>query len=491
MNRVRSLRALVLLSSLCALPGASAAPADLGTHIVLTWNDLGMHCMNQDHDQISILPPYNDLVAQVIRRGDASTLPAIVTNGLTLEYSIPGNTYSVGKTNFWDYDVQLFGVDLPPNVGLTGNGLSGVFDAHAGYFEADGIPVTPFTDAAPTVEDPYQQALVIVKDANDRELTRAWPVIPVSVEVSCVSGGCHSSINNILNMHEDEGGFNPNNTPILCAECHGMTPLTGPSPGSHGWFSRRIHHRHDFIDEDIPGINGCYKCHPGNDTDCLRGTMSTDYGMICQDCHGNMEQVANTISQGRIPWVDEPACRDCHTAQYGEPVGVLYRNATGHGGVRCTGCHGSPHAIFPSREPRDNAVNVALQGHAGTLSDCTVCHGVTPTGAGPHGIASTAVVESELTDGAVELRAFPNPVRSGQTVQLRGRAQTVDGGHLLVFDAAGRTVRHLRANADGGDGMSGQWDGRDGQGNRVAAGVYFVRWSSGTERAAGRVVLLD
>jgi hypothetical protein len=76
-------------------------------------------------------------------------------------------------------------------------------------------------------------------------------------------------------------------------------------------------------------------------------------------------------------------------------------------------------------------------------------------------------------------------------VQLRGRAQTTEGGHLLVFDAAGRTVRHLRASADGGDSMSGEWDGRDGQGNRVAPGVYFVRWSRGAERAAGRVVVLD
>ncbi|MBZ0269756.1 cytochrome c family protein, partial [bacterium] len=362
MNRVRAALCGLLLASGVCFTGAALAAPSLGSHIVLTWNDLGMHCMNQDHDQISILPPYNNLVAQVIRRGDATTLPALVTQGLSLDYSIPGNTYSVGKTNFWDYDVPLFGVDLPPNIGLTGNGLAGVFAEHTGYFEADGIPVTPFTDAAPTVEDPYQQALVIVRDGGGLELTRSWPVIPVSVEVSCVSGGCHGSIQNILDEHEEEGGFHPDNTPILCAECHGSPPLTGPSPGSAGYFSRRIHHKHDFIDQEIPGIEGCYKCHPGVQTDCLRGTMSTDYGMICQDCHGDMEHVSQTIDNGRIPWVEEPACRDCHTAQFGEPVGVLFRNATGHGGVRCTGCHGSPHTIFPSREPRDNAVHIALQG---------------------------------------------------------------------------------------------------------------------------------
>ena len=55
-------------------------------------------------------------------------------------------------------------------------------------------------------------------------------------------------------------------------------------------------------------------------------------------------------------------------------------------GSYCEACHGSPHAILPSIEPNDNIQNIALQGHAGTLSDCTVCHATVPDGAGPHGI---------------------------------------------------------------------------------------------------------
>jgi len=105
--------------------------------------------------------------------------------------------------------------------------------------------------------------------------------------------------------------------------------------------------------------------------------------MICPDCRGTMANVASTIRNGRIPWLEEPACSSCHTSRYGEPAGKLYRNSRGHGGVMCTGCHNSPHAIFPSREENDNQVMVDLQGHAGTLSDCTVCHGITPSGDGP------------------------------------------------------------------------------------------------------------
>ena len=142
---------------------------------VLAANDLGMHCMNRDHHTLSILPPFNTLNAQVILRGDASSPPQIVHEGLTMEYSIPGNTYSAGKTDFWDHVLDLFGVDLPPDVGLTGKTMADLFDVHGDQFIAEGIPITPFTDAEPTVEDPYQQAEVILRDASGLELARARP----------------------------------------------------------------------------------------------------------------------------------------------------------------------------------------------------------------------------------------------------------------------------------------------------------------------------
>jgi hypothetical protein len=297
-------------------------------------------------------------------------------------------------------------------------------------------------------------------------------------------------VTNILNMHEDEGGFDPANQPILCAQCHGSTPLTGPNPGSAGWFSRRIHHKHDFIDETIPGIAGCEKCHPGPTAHCLRGTMAEDFGMICQDCHGNMAQVANSISGGRIPWLGEPACRTCHTAQFGEPVGVLYRNATGHGGVMCEACHHSTHAEWPSREPRDNANAIALQGHAGVLSDCRVCHGVTPAGAGPHGIIATDVVEAELSAGD-RLEIYPSPLARGVQATIRAtRGSAAEGGRLLVFDAQGRTVRLIQARVAGNE-VTAQWDGRTGQGERAAAGVYFIQWRDARGSASGKLILLD
>jgi len=74
------------------------------------------------------------------------------------------HTYSVGKSNFWDYDQALFGVDLPPNVGLTGKGLSGTMDLRGDHFVAEGIPLTEFRDSAPTTPYPYQVATIVVSD---------------------------------------------------------------------------------------------------------------------------------------------------------------------------------------------------------------------------------------------------------------------------------------------------------------------------------------
>jgi len=65
---------------------------------VLGYNELGMHCMNQDFSELMLLPPYNNLRAQVILRGEE---PQLLTSGVTVSYSVPGNTTSADKTNFW------------------------------------------------------------------------------------------------------------------------------------------------------------------------------------------------------------------------------------------------------------------------------------------------------------------------------------------------------------------------------------------------------
>jgi hypothetical protein len=131
---------------------------------------------------------------------------------------------------------------------------------------------------------------------------------------------------------------------------------------------------------DIP--NKCYACHPGVETQCLRDVHFTA-GVTCVDCHGDMTDVADP---NRKPWVDEPKCSDCHDRQgfQFEQAGTLYRDSKGHGGVHCAACHGSPHAITPTVERRDNIQAIQWQGHPGTIDSCTVCHTEQPDESFPH-----------------------------------------------------------------------------------------------------------
>lgn len=416
-------------------------------YLVIAWNDLGMHCANKDFANMCILPPYNNQYAQVIRKGSPSQLPLVMngTSGIYITYEIPGNTYSVGKTNFWSYSSQLFGVTLPPNVGLTGMGLVDTMVKNDlwNYQHADGIPITAFNDSVLTTEDPYQLTLIRAYSPSGQLLASTQSVIPVSHEIKCVSSGCHASELAILQKHDQVPGFNINNRPIFCATCHSDNALGMPGQPGVDPFSQVIHMKHgEFIKT---GTNAdCYKCHPGENTQCWRDVMHTTTGLItkCQNCHGSVYNVGKTIEEDdREPWFDEPSCgaSNCHGPQYAEEPGKLFRESKGHGGLFCSACHNSPHAILPTTQPRDNVQNIALQGFSGTLKECSVCHGYTPTGPGPHGIPAIKILQNiNLTGGQT------NCYNATQTITTAGNGTTfnVNSGASATL-IAGRSITFL------------------------------------------------
>jgi len=143
--------------------------------------------------------------------------------------------------------------------------------------------------------------------------------------------------------------------------------------------------------------------------------------MSCQDCHGSMSEVGDPA---RVGWLEEPNCQNCHTGDAVANAGAirfdhafsapgvlrpttntrfattpdspqagfsLYRFSVGHGGLECSACHGSPHAIWPSTENNDNLQSIAAQGHVGTIVECSSCHsGLQDTQwQGPHGMHPT------------------------------------------------------------------------------------------------------
>ena len=376
-------------------------------YIMIAWNDLGMHCANLDFSNMCILPPYNNQLVHVIRKGDATRPPLVVngTAGIYVTYEIPGNSYSAGKTNFWSYTQHLFGVVLQPNIGLTGNGMTGtlVKNDALNYQIVTGIPNTAFPDATPLISSPYQLTLMKAWSPAGVLLATTQSVIPVSHEINCVSAGCHASELAILQKHDQVPGFNIADKPILCASCHSDNALGTPGQQGVPPFSQAIHEKHGgFINTGT--IADCYKCHPGPNTQCWRDIMHTTSGLItkCQDCHGSVEWVGHSIDEGREPWLEQPSCgaANCHGPQYAEEPGKLFRESKGHGGLFCSTCHNSPHAILPSTLAADNLQNLNLQGFSGTLSQCSVCHGYTPAGNGPHGIPAIQPVQNvTITSG--------------------------------------------------------------------------------------------
>ncbi|MBZ0268539.1 T9SS type A sorting domain-containing protein, partial [bacterium] len=83
--------------------------------------------------------------------------------------------------------------------------------------------------------------------------------------------------------------------------------------------------------------------------------------------------------------------------------------------------------------------------------------------------------------------AFPNPARAGSDVRYGVPAGTSFA--LDVVDVRGRRVRRLLAG-EGPRRDVGRWDGRDGDGARVAAGVYFFRLSTAVGVVSEKVVTL-
>ena len=435
-------------------------------YIVIAWNDLGMHCLDKDFSVFSILPPFNTLHAQVIKTGKEPKIldpnSVSVYYKATTDYDGSINSFSDGKTNFWDYALDLFNVNLAREVGLKGFHTQSYtpyemdYDNKFLYFQAEGIPTVPYDDDG--TKDEYPLVEVLVEDKNGVRLASTKTVLPASDEMTCIS--CHGSKSgntqalpttpendpdpekdyrwNILKKHDEDvkitadmlnklsaKGYNyqnslyetaKNGTPILCSACHKSNALPGSGIDGVPPLTQAIHsfHAKPVSNSGKTGVSACYLCHPGKQTQCLRGVMGSN-GIECQNCHGNMADVGSPNREG---WFDMPNCQLCH--QQGKryrtvfkndiiggqlreildnrfatnpntpiPNKTLYRFSKGHGNIQCSACHGSPHAIYPSRLDKDNKQIEALQGYKGVLRECSVCHfnevPLTANG-GPHGM---------------------------------------------------------------------------------------------------------
>jgi hypothetical protein len=474
---------------------------------VLATNDLGMHCVDADFSVFSILPPYNVVNAQVVRRASTGK-PVVVNDSLvSIRYeavydgaSSINSTSLGGKTNFWTYAKPLYGATLAQGQGLknlympkdapslAAHSLS--WNTAGGLFKAEGVPIIPKDDAGNPNRYPLMR-LVATEKATGKDVAQLDVVLPVSEETTC--SDCHDiggtatqrtgitwsaaldkeirTRENVLLLHDNMSKTNlMASKPVLCAGCHYSPALdlagTGPSPTQqlHRTMSSAMHAYHSnkmtaFTDDWVrlggtpnSQTQACYTCHPGRVTNCLRGAMTETVN--CQNCHGNMAAVGGVTAlktggsidgtndgKPRRPWMDLPRCQSCHTGdavsyskldpslmasdglrtivafnptdasasprlasntRFAENSGKLFRFSKGHSGIACEGCHNSTHAIWsnPVDTHNDNVAAKELQGHTGTVAECSTCHApgsLALTLNGPHGMHN--VGDSRWTSG--------------------------------------------------------------------------------------------
>lgn len=328
------MRNTLLASTIALISYSGALWAGGGNWTVVGWNNLGMHCMDDDYEVFSILPPFNTVNVQLM---DASGKLVKNPAGVKLTYEAIAdptgsiNTTSVGKTNFWSTAHLMYGSGLTvPDVGLAGLRMPGTSNTPQpiswggsttlNWFEATGIPIAPTDDKG--VHNSYPMMRLKARNSSGVLLAQADVVLPVSDEMDCRA--CHASGSgvaakpaagwffdsnskhdfrlNILRLHDEKHagtplfiqalatvGYSPNglvatkNTigPILCAECHKSEALPGTGVAGVSPLTRAMHAKHAAVISPSNGLKlndntnraACYTCHPGSTTQCLRGAM--------------------------------------------------------------------------------------------------------------------------------------------------------------------------------------------------------------------------
>jgi hypothetical protein len=502
--------------------GTNPPPVTNATSTVLAFNDLGMHCMDREFSVFSILPPFNVVHSQLVLR-DADGNPFLADDvdvdvffDATADPSGSINTYSSGKTDFWQHASDLFSANLLPGEGLTGLYLPADdpqnrgpqpmdYSASGGWFSAEGIPITPVDDSLNTNTYPLLEIAAFDKTTGSK-IGSLDVVVPVATETDCQT--CHKtggiaatgqgwandanleiqSKKNVLILHDRKQSTNlQNSQPVLCAQCHYSSALDLAGTGAAGdqlnkpLFSSVMHKYHGELTDGVgnpifppagPVNVNCYQCHPGNITQCQRGAMATG-GMDCFDCHGGMLAVGGAFNlQGggsidgtndgatRRPWKDLPRCQACHT---GDAVSYLtdinlVTDANWPFRLRqaykTNDSSASPLLATNKRFAENfNALFRFSKGHGGIA--CESCHGST------HAIWPNDDPGANDNIAATQLQGHAGPIIECGTCHGQGSLPlTTNGPHGL----------HTIADAGWVDGSHGNFYERDKAGCKACHG---------------------
>ncbi|MCL1939856.1 MAG: cytochrome C [Desulfovibrionaceae bacterium] len=415
-------------------PALKAFDPEKDSHIVTAFSLQGMQHVTDAEPILTLLPPGNTLVVQVIKRDPQpeALLPGKDNAPAVVRYSL-------------DYAADPA---FAPASGQNSGTLGGSGDVP--WFVNDSIVVLPYLARANATQG--QPALFGAKAADGPGLFYAYPtarvaaldaqgtvrmetrtVLPVSTEIGCrnchtgpwkyqdTAGFFRQTAEHILSVHDRRNRTRlteqaAGNTAVDCRSCHSGA---GEQPN----LSAALHGFHAAMKLD--GAEACGLCHPSAENGATRfyRDLHAMWNLDCTRCHGSMTGHALSLLrfeaergnraaasrmalletasglkavdiQPRRPWFNLPQCSGCHdfkkkpdpdsasafnkwTANKNERFTYAVDNT---GMLRCPSCHGSPHAVYPADGPagnNDNAQPLQYQQAAmplGKDNNCSVCH---------------------------------------------------------------------------------------------------------------------
>ncbi len=385
--------AALLFSSIPVISSAEEVIIPSNEYNILVHYDLGMHCTGFDFSYCCVLPPYNSVLAQIVKTArQAGETPKLLgkqdleSQNLLLWYTHENNTYSEGnKLLYWNvpWDVKGNGrlddpvdsmanaewrhlyiyaeaplgfklegatrklylgkdINIPMDHGPTGKPVSNGHLDYTGetgtivyttlndgknevpialsqrdYWEALGLPLTPFFDSSATGSlrsrqeialRPYQKAIVSLvrwRDTNGDKIAE-----PNEIETVKGANGAPVSF----------FGTNPIDSPS-CEKCHGSGKAAGDE--FHLWKKELAFWKDTFPDTSdyyamLKAAGICMlEIHDKREgtaflanynPDAKTGALINRLGrtsVICQDCHadnvvGKLQSATNARTKKRI-----------------------------------------------------------------------------------------------------------------------------------------------------------------------------------------------
>jgi mono/diheme cytochrome c family protein len=403
-NKLHQKSTITSQSSMLTIPVVSSEDNIFDQYTLLAWTNKGMHLHADCMGQFILGQPVGTIQAQLIRRGE---IPEHVMDEITMSYTI--------------HSQKISGEMIYDDISMT--------------YAADNVKLTDIDK-----NNNYNPYPIITIEAKSKKthkcLARTQIVFAVSSAMACKN--CHGgqwknnaqtgvSKETALDILQTHDRMNQTSLidnlrdgkAISCNQCHYSTKkkskiqMLSLSSAMHGFHA-------NYIDDKTH--NACLNCHAAHNGNslCYRG-LHVEMGLTCVDCHGNLADHAlallvhennkgNQAAQRymkhlkpnqvdpieniepRTPWIQEPDCLSCHIDyeapetdsgfnKWNDSADTLFRNQTGDAGIRCTGCHGAPHALYPAKNifdtNRDNIQALQYQKKArpiGGNQQCSACH---------------------------------------------------------------------------------------------------------------------